>query len=182
MTKFNRLHKLPTETITENLRPMTEADVPAVTIALNKHLTENYSVHIVFNQDEIRHFFMPQEQVVYSWIVSDDATGVVTDFISHYALNSSVLNDPHHDKIYAAYAFYNFAKDNEAARMKLLMRDALILAKANNFDVFNMTEVLKHKMVKEDLMFKPGDGRLAHYLYNWRVRSIQSDDIGIVLV
>lgn len=66
--------------------------------------------------------------------------------------------------------------------MKLLMRDSLILAKQNNYDVFNMTEVLKHGLIKEDLLFKPGDGRLAHYLYNWRLRSIKSDDIGIVLV
>jgi len=54
--------------------------------------------------------------------------------------------------------------------MKALMRDALILAKQNNFDVFNMVEVLKHGLVKEDLMFKPGDGRLQHYLYNYRIR------------
>lgn len=53
----------------------------------------------------------------------------VTDFISFYALNSSVLNDPHHDKIYAAYAYYNFVKGNDQARMKQLIRDALILAK-----------------------------------------------------
>ena len=53
----------------------------------------------------------------------------MTDFISFYALNSSVLNDPHHDKIYAAYAYYNFVKGNDQARMKQLIRDALILAK-----------------------------------------------------
>lgn len=170
--KFNKLHKLPTATITDGLRAMVETDVPSVTFALNKHLTENYAVHIEYSEDEIRHFFIPREGVVYAWLVEDDSTGIVTDFISFYALNSSVLNDPHHDKIYAAYAFYNFVQGNEATRMKLLMRDSLILAKSNNFDVFNMTEVLKHKLVKEDLMFKPGDGRLAHYLYNWRLRGI----------
>lgn len=66
--------------------------------------------------------------------------------------------------------------------MKLLMRDALILAKSNNFDVYNMVEVLKHTLVKDDLMFKPGDGRLQHYLYNYRIQEIASPDIGIVLV
>ena len=45
-----------------------------------------------------------------------------------------------------------------------------------------MTEVLKHSLVKNNLMFKPGDGRLAHYLYNWRIKGITSDQIGIVLV
>lgn len=176
------MHKLPATTFTEGLKPMTEADVAKVCFALNKHLTENYTVHIEFSEDEIRHFFLPQENVVYSWLVENEATGTVSDFISFYALNSSVLNDPHHDKIYAAYGYYNFVQDNEPARMKLLMRDSLILAKQSNFDVFNMIEVLKHKLVKEDLMFKPGDGRLAHYLYNWRLKGIKSDEIGIVLV
>ena len=161
---------------------MTDADVPKVTFALNKHLSANYGTHIEFTEEECRHFLLPRDGVVYSWLVEDEAAGEVTDFISHYALNSSVLNDPHHDKIYAAYAYYNFVKDNDQDRMRALMKDALILAKQNNFDVFNMTEVLKHNLVKEDLMFKPGDGRLAHYLYNWRTKAIKSDNVGIVLV
>ena len=97
-------------------------------------------------------------------------------------MNSSILNNPDHDKIYAAYAYYNFCEGNDRDRLQQLFKDALILAKEKNFDVFNMTEVLKHGLVKEDLMFKPGDGRLAHYLYNWRIKSIKHDDIGIVLV
>lgn len=53
-----------------------------------------------------------------------------------------MLDHPKYDKIYAAYAYYNFVQDNNAERMKQLMRDALILAKQAGFDVFNMTEVL----------------------------------------
>ena len=56
------------------------------------------------------------------------------------------------------------------------------MAKNNEFDVFNMTEVLNHGCIQRDLMFKQGDGRLAHYFYNWRISSIKSSDIGIVLV
>ena len=62
------------------------------------------------------------------------------------------------------------------------MRDSLICANQKKFDVFNMTQVLKHKWVTGELLFKPGDGILAHYLYNWRMRTIESDSIGIVLV
>lgn len=36
--KFNREHNLPKKTITEGLTEMTEADIPAVTVALNRHL------------------------------------------------------------------------------------------------------------------------------------------------
>lgn len=44
--KFNKLHKLPTETTTEGLQPMTEQAVGKVTHALNLHLRQNYKVHI----------------------------------------------------------------------------------------------------------------------------------------
>ena len=120
--------------------------------------------------------------MVNSWLVEDETSGGGSDFISFYELNSSVLDHEHHDKIVAAYGYYNFVQGNVPERMKQLMRDALILAKQRGYDVFNMTEVLKHGLVKHDLMFKPGDGRLAHYLYNWRMKSLSADNVGIVLV
>ena len=103
------------------------------------------------------HFFLPRENVVSSYVVKDD-DGVVTDFTSFYALNSSILNDPQHSKLYAAYAYYNFSKGNDPERLKGLIKDALILAKELEYDVFNMTEVLQHGHLKEELFFKPGDG------------------------
>ena len=71
--------------------------------------------------------------------------GEVTDFISFYTLNSSILDNPQYNKLHAAYAFYNFTVGNDPDRLKQIMKDALILAKNRDFDVFNMTEVLKHK-------------------------------------
>ena len=182
MAKFKKKHRLPNETLTDGLRPMQDADVPKVTYALNKHLSDNYAVHIQFSEAEVAHFLLPRDGVVYSWLVEDENTGEVTDFISHYALNSSILQHKEHDKIYAAYGYYNFVKNNSVERMKQLMKDNLIMAKKNNFDVFNITEVLKHGMIKDELQFKPGDGRLAHYFFNWRIKMIDQSEIGIVLV
>ena len=108
--------------------------------------------------------------------------GEVTDFVSFYTLNSSIIGHEKYNKLSAAYAFYNFTVSNDGERLKDLIRDALIIAKQRNFDVFNMTEVLQHKKVTGELLFKPGDGLLAHYLYNWRIKAINASDIGIVLV
>ena len=152
-----------------------------VAAALTVHLAANYKVYIPFREEEVRHFFLPKDNVVQSYLIENEQ-GEGTDFISFYVLNSHVLDNPQHTHVKAAYAFYNFAKDNDAERMRDLMRDLLVLAKNSDFDVFNMTAVLKHGLVKEELLFKPGDGRLAHYLYNWRIQSIADSDIGIVLV
>ena len=50
MPKFVRKHRLQEETFTPGLRPMVDSDVPKVAYALNKHLSENYAVHIEFNE------------------------------------------------------------------------------------------------------------------------------------
>lgn len=181
MAQFVKLHKLPKDTTTQGLKPMTEADVAKVTVALNAHLAANYKAHIKFSEEEVSHFFLPTDKVIWSYLVEDDS-GAVSDFISFYALNSQILNDENHTHIYAAYCFYNFVKDNDGDRMKALIRDLLVLARNAEFDVVNMTQVMQHGQVKEELMFKPGDGRLAHYFYNWRMQSIQPGDIGICLV
>ena len=175
------MHALPKNTVTENLSEMTEEDIPAVTVSLNRHLSENYKVHIEFDEAEVKHFLLPRQEVVFSWVVKNEA-GEVTDFISFYALNSSVLNNPDHSKIYAAYAYYNYVQGNDTERFLQLMKDALILAAKREFDVYNLTEVLQHNKVRDELMFKIGDGRLNHYLYNFRIPAVESKDIGIVLV
>lgn len=46
---------------------MVESDVIQVMGLLNDYLA-NRKVHIVFNEDEIRHFFLPRKGVVYSYV------------------------------------------------------------------------------------------------------------------
>lgn len=160
---------------------MTKADVPQVTRLLNDHLHDNYKVHIVFDEDETAHWLLPRENVFYSYVNENDK-GQVTDLLSYYELNSHVLNHEKYNKIHIAYASYCVAAGNDQTNLKTLFKDALILAKQDNFDVFNVTEVMQHKRVLEDLMFKVGDGKLHHYLYNWKVPACEPEDIGIILM
>ena len=59
MTQFVKKHRLPHETAVAGLRDMTDADVKKVAFALNKHLYENYKVHITFSEAEVAHFLLP---------------------------------------------------------------------------------------------------------------------------
>ena len=162
---------------------MAEKDVPKVTEALNKHLEDNYKVHITFSEAEVAHFLLPRQNVMWSYVVEDE-DGNISDFASFYALNSSILveNEWNYTHLMAAYCFYNFVKDNDPQRQRILMRDVLIQAKNEEFDVFNMVAVLQNKEVTDDMMFKPGDGKLSHYFYNWRISKVEENQIGIVLV
>lgn len=80
--------------------------------------------------------------------------------LTFYELNSNILNDPVHKKLNIAYGCYTVAKDNDLQRLKTLYKDAIIIAKNEGFDVFNITEVMQHKTVVDDLLFKVGDGKL----------------------
>ena len=62
------------------------------------------------------------------------------------------------------------------------MSDMLGKAKELNFDVFNALDVMENTSFLESLKFGAGDGLLHYYLYNWRIRGIKANEIGIVLV
>ena len=68
-----------------------------------------------------------------------------------------VAGNPKHNKLYAAYAFYNVPGTFSLAQ---LLRDALILARNGGVDVFNCLDLMDNGAVLEDLKFGPGDGTL----------------------
>jgi len=67
-------------------------------------------------------------------------------------------------------------------RLENGMSDLLNKAKDAKFDVFNALDVMENETFLESLKFGSGDGLLHYYLYNWRIRGIKPEDIGIVLV
>ena len=100
-----KMHALPREGPFPALRPMIEADVTQVMHLLNNYLADR-KLHIVFNEDEVRHFFLPREGVIYTY-VHGQPQGELTDVFSFYSLPSQVLNHADHDTLRVAYSYYN---------------------------------------------------------------------------
>jgi len=61
------------------------------------------------------------------------------------------------------------------------MNDALILARNDDFDVFNALNLMQNQKFLEELKFGIGDGNLNYYLYNWKCPSLEPSQIGLVL-
>lgn len=59
-----------------------------------------------------------------------------------------------------------------AARLQQLMHDALILAKKEDFHVFNAVTILDNPLFLKEQKFEPGDGKLHFYLFNWRTKAL----------
>lgn len=139
-TKARQITKnhLPSNTSTPNLRPMEAKDVDKVQDLLSRYL-KRFDLAQEFTKDEVEHWLLHKEipgteQVVWSYVVEDQ--GKVTDFVSFYSLNSSVISNPKHSDVRAAYLFYYasetaFAPEEKGLkeRLQLLINDALILAK-----------------------------------------------------
>ena len=109
----------------------------------------------------------------------DDEEGKITDFHSFYCLPSSILQHAGYDTLRVAYSWYQVSNSDNLTRN---MRDLLILAKQNDFDVFNALDVMENSSFLEELKFGIGDGRLHYYFYNYRVKGIKPKDVGMVLV
>ena len=167
---------MPNAPLIPALRPMREQDVPQVTNLLNTYLNER-KVRIHFSEEEVRHFFVPRDKVVYAYV--DGPSDALTDVFSFYFLPSQILNHPEHNMLNVAYSFYNVST---TGRLLEGMSDMLLKAKEEDFDVFNTLDVMENAPVFEPLNFKIGDGLLHYYLFNWRIKDITPENVGIVLV
>ncbi len=92
---------------------------------------------------------------------------------------SSILKHEKHKILKVAYAFYTVAN---TVSLEELMRNALIIAKREEFDVFNALDIQDNEQFLKELKFGVGDGNLHYYLYNWRVPELKPNQLGVVLV
>eukprot|EP00557_Chaetoceros_sp_GSL56_P006154 CAMPEP_0176493910 /NCGR_PEP_ID=MMETSP0200_2-20121128/9797_1 /TAXON_ID=947934 /ORGANISM="Chaetoceros sp., Strain GSL56" /LENGTH=400 /DNA_ID=CAMNT_0017891597 /DNA_START=74 /DNA_END=1277 /DNA_ORIENTATION=+ len=178
MARFCKNYKLPGETSIVGLRPMEEKDVVSACQLLKRHL-DQFQLVIEFSVADFQHWFMPRKDVITTYVVTKEEDGEVTDMISYYHLHSSIQKNEHHSHLRAAYSFYNVATTVD---LEDLMRNALILAKQEDMDVFNALEQMKNKDFFDALKFGKGDGMLQYYLYNWCCPTMEAKDVGIVLL
>ena len=191
--------KLPKDTDTLGLKDMEDKDVPQVTDLLHRYL-QRMRFAQEFSEEEVRHWLLDKtnkernlERVVFSYVVETD--NKITDFVSFYRLESTVIHNKKHETVRAAYLYYYGTEaaftspptangdakakapqqaDNSLLKKRLnqLMHDALILAKNAGFDVFNALTLLDNPLFLNQQLFGAGDGNLHYYLYNYRMKPI----------
>ncbi|KAJ1136533.1 hypothetical protein NDU88_002948 [Pleurodeles waltl] len=176
MQRTMKLYRLPEVPKTAGLCTMEMRHLPAVHKLLTEYL-KLFHLTPVMTQEEVHHWFFPQENIIDTFVVETPG-GDVTDFISFYTLPSTIMNHPTHKSLKAAYSFYNV---HSKTPLVDLMNDALIIAKLKGFDVFNALDLMENKTFLEKLKFGIGDGNLQYYLYNWKCPSMGAEKVGLVL-
>ena len=84
---------------------MKKKDVSQVTKLLNNYL-KKFELYFHFKEDEVRHFFLPRKDVIYTFVLESNVEGAdgkkepqVTDFLSFYCLPSSILKNPKYNQL-----------------------------------------------------------------------------------
>lgn len=181
LSRVVKLFKLPEDTTIQGIRPMKNKDIAGVHKLLNDYL-KRFKVYSKYTEEDVKHIFVPRPKVIYSYVVESgkDKEKKITDFLSFYSLPSSIIKNPKHKTLNAAYSFYNVAT---SVSLKELTENALILAQKEGFDVYNALDIMENGTVFNDLKFSPGDGNLHYYFYNLRLnRLVAPGELGIVLV
>lgn len=160
------------------LRPTMEKDIKQVRALLLAFLSQ-FKIHQEYNKRECQHWFIHRPHIIESYVLEQN--GKITDFFSFYALPSTVLNNPQHKSIRAAYSYYFV---NTSVDLRTLYECALIKAKESGYDVYNVLDIMNNEEVFKDLLFSGGDGYLNYYLYNWKLEQpfLSPGQIGIVLM
>ncbi|KAL1921853.1 uncharacterized protein VTP21DRAFT_10495 [Calcarisporiella thermophila] len=189
MHRMLKYYRLPSETQLPGFRPLETRDIPQARVLLNNYLSKFHLAPIFETDAEFEHWFKPIDGVVWSYVVEDSSTKKITDLVSFYSLPSTVIGNPVHKAIHAAYCFYYAvnppSSDDEKwlkTRLQSLMKDALVMAKNLGFDVFNGLDLLDNNLFIDELKFGPGDGFLNYYMYNWRCPEVKRNKVGLVML
>jgi len=177
MARTIKLYKVPDTPQLSGMRKMEPKDIGRVFELVSTNL-KKFSMHPEFEQDELAHWMLPREGVVYSF-VRENGDGEVTDVCSFYSLPSQILGNNKHNLLKAAYSYWNVAT---TVPLHELIYDALIYAKQLDFDVFNALNVMQNDNFLKELKFGVGDGFLQYYLYNWKCPKLEPSGTGLVLL
>ncbi|ERF68035.1 Glycylpeptide N-tetradecanoyltransferase [Endocarpon pusillum Z07020] len=181
-------NQVASKTSTPGWRQMRSEDIEAVRDLLQRYLSK-FQMTQNFSTEEIEHWLLDKSadehdvRTIWSYVVEAPETGKITDLVSFYCLESSVIRNEGKtdgsETVKAAYLFY-YASETAFAekekgykeRLKGLIGDALVEAKKAHFDVFNALTLHDNPLFLEDLKFGAGDGQLHYYLYNYRTQPI----------
>lgn len=155
--RLQKLLQLPEQVETPGWRPLRAEDMPQVYPLLTAYLKQ-FKMHVAFRESELEHWFVPRKEVISCFVV-ENKQGKITDFASFYHLYSSIIRNPKHKTLRAAYSYYNAPG---SLTLEQLTRNLLIEAVREDCDVFNMLDLMNNSPVFENLKFGIGDGNL-HY-------------------
>ena len=183
--RFVKRHALPTEPGQSGGLPqlavMREDDVAAVHSLLSDYLS-TYSLVPLYDIDEVRHWFLPRTDVVYSYVLYE--AGTLVAFVSFQCvprLHNYTTAQP--ITIRTANASYHVCRGTATTRAAVL-REVMCRAKAAGFDVYSALDMMDFNdwMVEDGGRFLKSNGGVYYYLFNYQCQPMRPHEIAMVVV
>jgi hypothetical protein len=148
-------------------------------VTISRRYLERFGIFQVFDEAEVKHWILPRPGIISCYVLEQNKK--ITDFVSFYHLNSTILGHAKHKTLNACYMYYRVATTGAPLFSRLalqqfctadvivtlplvtltaLMQDALIIAKNGGVDVFNALDLMGSTQMLSDLKFGAGDGAL----------------------
>lgn len=166
--------ELPDNVTNNNFIEMEECHIEGTLNIYNKYM-EKYNFHPIYTLDEFKYHFFGNSYIKTFVMVNN---GIVTDFASYNVHQSKVLkNNKKYNYIQRASLYYYTCISETQYR---LIKDLLILAKQNNVDVFDATDIMENWCVLRELGFEEGTGLSHYYLYNWKIKPLKNIQVAFL--
>ena len=180
LRRFVQRHALPDKGSLPELRLMTEEDVPAVHSLLRDYLSA-FSLQPVYDEAEVRHWFLPRPRVVYSYVLYEQSTLVAfASFQDIPRLHQYSTGSPL--QLRTANASYHICRSQTLSKTAV-MRELLGRAKAAGFDVYSALDVMDAKdWMEADGRFLKSNGGVYYYLFNYQCPPMTPQDIALIVI
>ena len=145
---------------------------------------DKYNFHPLFTFEEFTHLFY-NNKFVKSYVFiekenedDDDEDAYVIDFASYYVTEIEVLKTDYVNKIIKKGTLFYYTSSD--ATIYSILKNILIAAKENYVDVFSASNIMEHGEVLKELNFEEFGHDLHYYLYNWKVKTMNNNQIGMI--
>jgi hypothetical protein len=112
---------------------------------------------------------------MHAYVVEE--AGTITDLFAFYTQSAQILSDSPHKQLLIAQSYLNISPTFRLARGLQAM---MFIAKGLGADLFQCPEMLENTAkVLSDLRFEELPIVLHYYLFNWKMRPVESSQIGL---
>ena len=163
------------------LAAMRDDDVAAVHALLAEHLSA-YALVPLYDADEVRHWFLPRDRAVYSYVLYEADTLVAfTSFHAVPRLHNYHSGTP--TAVRTANATYHICRSKTSSKGAVL-REVMSRARAEGFDVYSALEQMDFAewMEEDGGRFLKSNGGVFYYLFNYNTAPMTPQQIGMVVV
>jgi len=178
---IKRTLEMSNTNIDKNFKKMEEYHIPMAFELFNMYMNK-YNYHPVFTLEEFTHLFYNNKFVeTYVFECTDeDDNCYITDFASYYISDLESVKPDSKGKIIKRGTLLYYTCLNTT--IYTVIKNILYTGTKNGLDVFCAFNIMQHGELLKEMKFDVYNQETHYYLYNYRVRNMNNNQIGLTIM